>query len=198
MIPFPDKRYSIIYADPPWTYEKSGGVKNSRGMAKQHYKTMSLDEIMALPVQDIAADNCALFLWATIPKFPEALRVIEAWGFSYFGGAFVWVKRNPSGKDAVGMGYWTRANPEICILAFRGRLKPQRHDICFPFLPTNLEVRVELAFSTAEPALSWTRLCSAAVKNVAAALGPKTWPLLLQWPRPCVKAVRKWEKLRER
>ena len=129
MIPFPDKRYSIIYADPPWTYEKSGGVKNSRGMAKQHYKTMSLDEIMALPVQDIAADNCALFLWATIPKFPEALRVIEAWGFSYFGGAFVWVKRNPSGKDALGMGYWTRANPEICILAFRGRMKPQRHDI---------------------------------------------------------------------
>lgn len=130
MIPFPNKKYNIIYADPPWTYSKSGGKKNARGLAKSHYNTMSLEEIMELPVQDIAADNCALFLWTTLPKFPEAIRVIEAWGFSYFGGAFVWVKRNPkTGKDSFGMGQWTRANPEVCLLAFKGRLKPQRHDV---------------------------------------------------------------------
>ena len=129
MIQFPNKKYSVIYADPPWRYEKSGGKKSARGLAKQHYPTMTLDEIMELPVQKIAAENCALFLWATLPKLPDAIKVIEAWGFDYFGAAFVWVKRNPSGKDAVGMGYWTRANPEVCILAFRGRLKPLRHDI---------------------------------------------------------------------
>lgn len=123
------KKYSIIYADPPWTYKASGGKKSARGLAKQHYNTMSLEDIMMLPVQEIVADNCALFLWTTLPKIPEAIKVIEAWGFSYFSAAFVWVKRGRTGKDAVGMGYWTRANPEICLLAFKGRMKPQRHDI---------------------------------------------------------------------
>ena len=62
MISFPNKKYSIIYADPPWEYVKSGGKKNSRGMAKQHYETMTIDQIKSLPVQDIAEDNCALFI----------------------------------------------------------------------------------------------------------------------------------------
>lgn len=127
---WPNKRYSIIYADPPWTYSKTGGTKSSRGMAKQHYKTMTLDDIMALPVQNIAEENCALFMWTTFPQYPSALKVIEAWGFTYFNAAFVWIKRNPTtGKDAFGMGHWTRANPEPCLLAFKGRMAPQRHDI---------------------------------------------------------------------
>ena len=123
-------KYSIIYADPPWEYSKSGGMKNSRGMAKQHYSTMKLEAIKALPVQSISAENCALFLWATFPQIAQALAVITAWGFTYFGAGFVWVKHNPkSGKDTFGMGYWTRANPELCLLAFKGKMKPARHDI---------------------------------------------------------------------
>lgn len=126
----PRRRYSIIYADPPWSYPKTGGTTSSRGMAKQHYQTMPLEEICALPVGEIAAENCALFLWATFPQISQALAAIEAWGFTYFGAAFVWVKRNAkTGKDSFGMGYWTRANPEVCLLAFRGRMKPMRHDI---------------------------------------------------------------------
>lgn len=128
--PFPDRRYNVIYADPPWEYGKSGGTKNSRGLAKQHYRTMSAQEICELPVGEISAENCALFLWATFPQIKQALAAIEAWGFEYFGAAFVWIKRNEqTGKDAFGMGYWTRANPEVCLLAFRGRMTPLRHDI---------------------------------------------------------------------
>lgn len=126
----PERKYSIIYADPPWNYIKTGGTKNSRGMAKQHYKTMTQEEICAMPVNRIADENCALFLWATFPQLRQAIEVIEAWGFDYFNAAFVWIKRNPkTGKDAFGMGYWTRANPEVCLLAFRGKMKPLRHDV---------------------------------------------------------------------
>ena len=130
MISFPNKKYSIIYADPPWEYVKSGGKKSSRGMAKQHYETMTIDQIKSLPVQDIAENNCALFMWTTFPQIGAALDVIKSWGFTYFNAAFVWVKRNPvTGKDAFGMGYWTRANPEVCLLAFKGKMKPLKHNI---------------------------------------------------------------------
>ena len=63
MTPFPNKKYNIIYADPPWTYEDSGGLKNSRGMAKSFYDTLDIDEIKQLPVQTISNDNCFLFLF---------------------------------------------------------------------------------------------------------------------------------------
>lgn len=99
-------------------------------MAKQHYSTMKLDDIKHLPVGDIAEENSILFLWSTFPQLPSAIDVIKAWGFEYFGAAFVWVKRNPNtGKDAYGMGYWTRANPEVCLFAIRGKMKPLRHDM---------------------------------------------------------------------
>lgn len=123
------KKYQIIYADPPWSYEKTGGTKSSRGMAKQFYNTMSLEEICSLDVSSIADENCALFLWATWPKLPEALKVVEAWGFTYFGLGFEWIKKTEMGKDIFGMGYWTRANSEPCLLAFRGKMKPQSHAI---------------------------------------------------------------------
>ena len=80
MIPFPDKKYSVIYADPPWEYKQSGSVRNSRGMAKQHYQTMTTKDICALPVRDICTDDALLFMWATFPNIGEALKVMEAWG----------------------------------------------------------------------------------------------------------------------
>ena len=78
-------KYNIIYADPPWHYE-SGKVQ---GAAENHYPTMSIDNLCALPVAELTAKDCALFLWATFPQLPEALRLIKAWGFQYKTVAFV-------------------------------------------------------------------------------------------------------------
>lgn len=115
------KKYSIIYADPPWRYE----MKKGQGVAENHYSTMGTEEICGLPVQEICDKNCVLFLWVTFPQLQEAFRVIKAWGFRYKTVAFVWIKLNRSGKGYFfGLGYWTRGNAEICLLAVRG--KPKR------------------------------------------------------------------------
>lgn len=109
------KKFNIIYADPPWP---------CRG-AEKHYKTMKPSEICALPVSELAAEDSVLFLWATFPTLPHAFDVIKAWGFTYITVAFVWVKRNRiSPNYFFGMGQWTRANAEICLLAVKG--KPKR------------------------------------------------------------------------
>ena len=77
----PKEKFSIIYADPPWRYEQ----KNRQGSAELHYPTMSIEEICSLPVADLAAKDSVLFLWATFPQLPEALKVMTAWGFSFCG-----------------------------------------------------------------------------------------------------------------
>ena len=87
---------------------------------------MSIDELFALPVKRLAEKDCLLFLWATFPQLPEALRLIKAWGFTFKTVAFVWLKRNRKSPSwFYGLGYWTRGNAEICLLAKRG--KPKRH-----------------------------------------------------------------------
>lgn len=87
---------------------------------------MSVKDICGLKVEEIAAKDCVLFLWATFPQLPEALRVIKAWGFQYKTVAFVWLKQNKSGKGwFFGLGFWTRGNAEICLLATKG--KPHRN-----------------------------------------------------------------------
>jgi N6-adenosine-specific RNA methylase IME4 len=85
---------------------------------------MPIDDICALPVHTLAAPNCALFLWAVFPLLPEAFQVIKAWGFNYKTVAFVWIKRNRvSPGYFFGMGNWTRANAEVCLLATKGKMK---------------------------------------------------------------------------
>lgn len=87
---------------------------------------MSMDAIRALPVERLAATDCALFLWVTFPQLPEALSVIKAWGFTYKTVAFAWVKQNKKTPTLFwGMGYWTRANVELCLLATKGHPKRQ-------------------------------------------------------------------------
>lgn len=129
-----NKKYQIIYADPPWEYKESGGIKKSRGMAKQHYNTMEIGEICALPIHNLATENSVLLLWATFPRIREAMKVIEAWGFEYKTAAFVWVKQNrKSDRLFLGMGAYTRANAEICLLGISKKTKARqmvrRHDI---------------------------------------------------------------------
>ena len=96
---------------------------------------MTQAEIEALPIEALAADDCALFMWAVMPQLPEALRVIAAWGFTYKTCAFVWVKETKDGGNfATGMGYWTRANAELCLLATRGsprRINADVHQVVF-------------------------------------------------------------------
>ena len=118
---FPDRKYQVIYADPPWSYRNKG----TRAAADRHYRTMSFEDIKALPVAGIAAEDCVLFLWATFPMLREALDTIEAWGFEHKTLAFCWAKKNRRGKGWFwGLGNWTRSNPEICLLSIKGH--PQR------------------------------------------------------------------------
>jgi len=117
------EKYNIIYADPPWSY-RTYSKKGQGRSAESHYPTMSIDAIKALPVSDLAAKDCALFMWITFPCLYEALEVLSAWGFSYKTVAFVWVKQNRKSEGFfTGMGYWTRANAELCILATKGHPK---------------------------------------------------------------------------
>ena len=115
------KKYTVLYADPPWRYRNKPNGRSP----ESHYPTMKTEGICALPVQALAAEDCALFLWVTMPMLFEAQKVLAAWGFRYKTVAFVWVKQNRKGSGIFwGMGYWTRANVELCLLATRGH--PQR------------------------------------------------------------------------
>lgn len=128
---FPMKKYSVIYADPPWSYRQCGNTKKSRGNAIQHYHTMTTEEICKMPVQNLAAtDGCVCFMWATFPNIGEALKVMEAWGFEYKTAAFVWVKKNSkSGSNFWGMGAYTRANAEVCLIGVSHGYKAKDHVI---------------------------------------------------------------------
>lgn len=90
------KQYGIIYADPPWRYDR----KHGSGVAENHYPTMSIEEICALPVSELAAKDSALFLWATFPQLNEAFRVIDAWGFKYKTLAFLSMSKKEVTKIA--------------------------------------------------------------------------------------------------
>jgi N6-adenosine-specific RNA methylase IME4 len=114
------RRFSVILADPPWSFHTYSG-KGKQRSAERHYDCMSLDDIKALPVASLAADDCALFLWSVCPELPGALDVIRAWGFEFKTKGFTWIKQNPGGQGLhTGMGYWTRANSEDVLLATRG------------------------------------------------------------------------------
>lgn len=119
------RKYKVIYADPPWTY-KTWSRSSWGGLAATHYPTMSIDEIKSLPVKNIADKDCALFMWITFPMLREAWSVMDAWGFKFKTVAFVWIKLcRKSDKLHTGMGYWTRANAEMCLLATREHPKRQ-------------------------------------------------------------------------
>lgn len=128
--------YSVILADPPWSFKSwSDKGKNrapdamvrQKGLAERHYKTMNKSDIHGLlPSLDYPiAEDAALFLWAVDCMLPQALETMEAWGFSYKTVAFTWVKQNRVAPgNSIGLGYWTRGNPEMCLLGTRG--KPKR------------------------------------------------------------------------
>jgi N6-adenosine-specific RNA methylase IME4 len=123
------RRFSAIYADPAWTFRVYSEKGKARS-AERHYQTMSLQEIKDLPVAQLAADDCVLFLWCVCPQLHEAMEVIAAWGFEYKTVAFNWIKTaKTSTRLHWGMGYWTRANSELCLLASKGSPKRRNKDV---------------------------------------------------------------------
>lgn len=125
-----DRKYNIIYADPPWTF-KNWSDKGQRNV-NEHYETMSVKEIGDIPVKSIADKDCVLLMWATFPCLEKALKAIKDWGFEYKTVAFTWVKTNRKNKESLfwGMGYYTRSNAEICLLATKGKpLERKSHKV---------------------------------------------------------------------
>jgi N6-adenosine-specific RNA methylase IME4 len=118
-----NRKYGAIYADPPW-YFRNWSAKGTGRNAISHYDCLNRETLTHLPVAQLAADDCALFLWATDPMLPDAFELIKAWGFTFKTVGFYWVKLNAMAKHEAdfftGLGYWTRANPEQCLLATRG------------------------------------------------------------------------------
>ena len=124
MIKLPNKKYKIIYADPPWSFKVWSTATGSKRSAEIHYQTMTPKDISKMNVQSIADNNCTLFMWVTYPCLQQGLQTIKDWGFTYKTCAFTWVKRNKKSPSWFwGMGYWTRSNPEICLLATKGNPK---------------------------------------------------------------------------
>lgn len=117
---FPDKKYSVIVADPPWQYrnKNTGGSMKSGSSAK--YPTMSLEEICSLPVQSICEKDSVLFLWGTTPLADYPIEVMKRWGFHYKTKIY-WRK-----IMSLGMGYWFRGQVEECFVGIKGNVKAFR------------------------------------------------------------------------
>ena len=118
------KKYNVIYADPPWSF-KTYSDKGKDRSPEKHYSVMTFKDICNMPVNNIANDNSVLLMWVIDPLLDKAFEVIKAWGFKYKTVAFTWAKTNiKSDGFFTGLGYWTRGNPEMCLLATKG--KPKR------------------------------------------------------------------------
>lgn len=114
---FPDKKYRIIYADPPWKYKRDGN-----GSAAKNYNVMDIKDICNLPVKDIAEEKAHLYLWVTNPFISEGLKVCESWGFEY-KTLITWVKTYKDGTPEMGMGYYFRGCTEHIIFGVKGGMK---------------------------------------------------------------------------
>lgn len=113
IVALPTKRYGVIYADPEWKFKAYSEETTGRG-PQDHYAVSETEVIASRDVAGISYDDCVLFLWATVPMMPDALRVMEAWGFSY-KSQLVWV------KDRTGTGYWSRNKHEILLIGTKGK-----------------------------------------------------------------------------
>lgn len=121
----PGGGFGAILADPPWAFKTwSGKTGTPHRTANDHYATVHHTDIARLPVRQIAARDCALFMWVVDSHIVEAIELAAAWGFAFKTRAFVWLKTTKTGTPKIGMGYWTRKQTEECLLFTRG--KPRR------------------------------------------------------------------------
>jgi N6-adenosine-specific RNA methylase IME4 len=126
VIDLPNKKYNIIYADPPWHYGSKSAVNNTTGSAikplSDHYSTMSLQELKNMPIKNMTKDDAACFMWVTDSHIDEALEVLRSWGFAYKTIAFNWVKTTSKGNYCKNVAPWTMKSSEICLLGIKGRM----------------------------------------------------------------------------
>ena len=126
VIDLPNKKYNIIYADPPWHYGRKSAVNNTTGRAikplSDHYSTMSLQELKNMPIKNMTKDDAACFMWVTDSHIDEALEVLRSWGFAYKTIAFNWVKTTSKGNYCKNVAPWTMKSSEICLLGIKGRM----------------------------------------------------------------------------
>lgn len=121
------KRYGAILADPPWSFRTYTGHQTTpHRCVIDHYSVVGKSDLQKLPVGELPAKDCALFMWAVDSHLDEAIELMGAWGFKFKTIAFVWSKRTVNNKSMIGMGYWTRKQTEICLLGTKG--KPKRKD----------------------------------------------------------------------
>ncbi|MEK6882371.1 MAG: MT-A70 family methyltransferase [Nanoarchaeota archaeon] len=112
-----EKKYTIIYADPPWKYVQDKKGKKFGGVTSSYYQTLNTEQICRYDIKNIVNNPCILFIWATFPNIKEALKVIECWGFHYKTVGFVWIKKNIISDSLFwGTGFYTRSNCEICLI----------------------------------------------------------------------------------
>jgi N6-adenosine-specific RNA methylase IME4 len=121
----PDRKYGVVLADPEWRYEPYSRVTGMDRAADNHYPTSDLETIKQRPVVRIAADDCILFLWATVPMLPQALEVMEAWGFDY-KSHIAWI------KNRIGTGHWFRNKHELLLVGTRGSVPAPAPGTQFP------------------------------------------------------------------
>jgi N6-adenosine-specific RNA methylase IME4 len=120
-------KYGVIRVEPPWSV-RNWSAKGTGRNAIFHYET--LEEMVALPIGDLAANNCALFLWGVDPLLDEAFELIPTWGFEYEAIGYFWFKQNIRGEGFfTDLGFWTRVSPERCLLATRGKPKRWAKDV---------------------------------------------------------------------
>jgi N6-adenosine-specific RNA methylase IME4 len=126
-ISLPRGKYGVIRVEPPWSVRNWGAKRTGRN-AIFHYET--LEEMVGLPIGDLAANNCALFLWGVGPLLDEAFELIPTWGFEYDAIGYFWFKQNIRGEGLfTDLGFWTRVSPELCLLATRGKPKRWAKDV---------------------------------------------------------------------
>lgn len=122
-IPFPNKKYNIIYADPPWDFN-SKQLQQYNGerfkSLNEVYDTVKTKDMEEWDVQSICQDDCAIFMWTTDAHLHEAIHLMEAWGFKYITVAFVWAKKTERGNQISTLGAWTMKNCELCLLGTKG------------------------------------------------------------------------------
>lgn len=125
MIPFPNKKYQIIYADPPWKFgskKYQDGNRDFDKLEKNHYETMTIQELKQLPVKEIIEKDAICFMWVTDSHLKEGIEVLESWGFKYKTIAFNWIKYYESGQECVNFAPWTLKSWEICLLGIKGSM----------------------------------------------------------------------------
>lgn len=123
-----EQRFRAIMCDPPYTFRTRSITPTTR-LAQRQLAGMTPSQIYSLPVGDLAAPDCALFLWATGPLLFVALQALTEWGFKYKSVVFVWVPLTALGKLHMGLGYYTRQGAQVCLLGTRGSPKRQARDV---------------------------------------------------------------------